>query len=100
MPNSCCANLVDSSLPHVGKLMYAADNLTLRQILQELRNQRSGGSDFSYLSVLAIVLQMVVLVCLLAAFFLGGNDQDSFIRWISTAVLIQLATIATLRFGR
>lgn len=84
----------------VGESQPPADNLTLRQILQELRNQRSGGSDFSYLSMLAIVLQMVALVCLLAAFFLGGSDQDSFVRWISTAVLIQLATIATLKFGR
>ena len=73
---------------------------TLRQILQELRNQRSAVSEFSYLSVLAVVLQMVALVCLLAALLLGRTDEAVFFRWIGAGLLVQLATIATLLFGR
>ncbi|MEE9213169.1 MAG: HAD-IIIA family hydrolase [Phycisphaeraceae bacterium] len=74
--------------------------VTLRQILQELRNQRTSVSEFSYLSVLAIVLQMVALVCLLAALLLGRTEEALFIRWLGAGVLIQLATIAALLFGR
>lgn len=75
-------------------------SLTLRQILQELRNQRTASSDFSYLSVVAIVLQLVVLVCLLAALMLGRDEDALFFRWLGSGLLIQLATIAALLIGR
>ena len=73
---------------------------TLRQILHELRNQRTAGSDFSYIAVVAMVLQMVAAVCLLAALFLGLGDLPSFVRWMLAALLFQLATIAILMFRR
>ena len=74
--------------------------LTLRKILQELRNQRIASSDFSYLSVLAIVLQLVALVCLLAALMLGQDEDSLFFRWLGAGLLIQLATITALLIGR
>ncbi len=67
--------------------------------LAELRNQRSMGDDFSYVKVLAIVLQLVAVVCLLAAVFLGRSEAETFMQWISTAVLFQLGTIAMLLFA-
>lgn len=73
--------------------------LTLRQILQELRNQRTGG-EFSYLRVVAIVLQMIAGLCLLGALWMGAYDGDVFWRWMSTGLLMQGATIAVLLFGR
>lgn len=73
---------------------------TLREILQELRNQRVDGSDFSYTTVLAIVLQMVTAVCLLGALWIGGPDTEVFLRWVSVGLLVQLTTIATLLFNR
>ena len=73
---------------------------TLREILQELRNQRKVGSDFSYTTVFAIVLQMVAAVCLLGALALGGTDTDLFMRWISVGILLELATIVILLLRR
>ena len=72
----------------------------LRQILQELRFQRGQHSDFSYLTVMAIVMQMIALICLLAAFWMGGSNQELFVRWLGTALLTQLAAIAMLMFQR
>lgn len=73
---------------------------TLRLILQELRAQRGGEGEFSYLSILAIVLQLIVVVCLLGGLWMGASDQAVFIRWIGAGLLIQLATIAMLLFDR
>ena len=76
------------------------DSATLRQILQELRNQRVTEGEFSYLKVLAIVLQMVAAVCLLGALWVGGQDTNAFLRFLGTGILLQLATIAMLLFNR
>ncbi len=83
-----------------GAAASAGSDPTLRQILQELRNLRSTESEFSYLSVFAIVLQMIAFVCLLGALAMSGADLDLFIRWISCGLAIQLATIAILLFRR
>ena len=72
---------------------------TLREILQELRNQRSLAKDFSYTTVLAIVVQMVAIVCLIGALLLG-TEAAAFMRWISVAVFLELTTVAILRFRR
>lgn len=73
---------------------------TLRQILQELRSQRKVGGEFTYAGVMAIVLQMVAGVCLLAALLMGAGDNDLFFRWMSCALMLQLATLAMLLFRR
>jgi D,D-heptose 1,7-bisphosphate phosphatase len=74
---------------------------TLRQILQELRAQR-GIREFSYLYVIAIVLQMIAFLSLLGAFWLGNGEGQAaiFFKWLSAGILVQLATIATLLFAR
>lgn len=73
---------------------------TMRQILQELRSQRAAVADFSYLRMFAVVLQMLAFVCLLGALWLGGDSAETFARWISVTIFIQLATIAALLFDR
>lgn len=72
----------------------------LRQILQELRNQRALDSEFSHHHMIAIVLQMVAAVCLLAALWMGGSSLDLFLRWLGVGLMVQLATIAMLLFRR
>jgi len=74
--------------------------ITLRQILQELRRQRPEEADFSHLGVLAIVMQMVAGVCLLGALWMGSADDWQFIRWIGAGLVVQLMTIAILLFRR
>jgi len=73
---------------------------TLRQILQELRSQRKVAGEFTYAGVMAIVLQMVAGVCLLAGLLMGSGDDGLFLRWMACAVLLQLATLAMLLFRK
>lgn len=76
------------------------DSDTLRQILQELRHQRPGQADFSYIKAFAAVLQMIAIICFLGAMFMGREEIGAFERWVFSAILMQLATIATLMFSR
>ncbi len=73
---------------------------TLRQILQELRNRNADEAIFSYHQMIAIVLQMIAVVCLLGALWMGGENLELFIRWLCIAVFVQLATIAMLLFRK
>jgi D-glycero-D-manno-heptose 1,7-bisphosphate phosphatase len=73
---------------------------TLRQILQELRSQRKVTGDFSYITIMAIVLQMVAVVCLMAALLMGAGSNDIFMRWIACAIILQLATLSMLMFRK
>lgn len=77
-----------------------SSDVTLRQILQELRGQRTVQNDFSYVRMVAIVLQIVAVFMLVAGLLLGATDADLFLRWISTAILVQLAAIAMLLLER
>ncbi len=77
-----------------------ADEKTLRLILQELRNQRGTGTEFSYIRIMAIVLQTISGACLLGAFWLGSADSDLFVRLIGSAVVAQLAVIAAILWDR
>jgi len=74
----------------------------LRQILQELRTQRGAApeSQFTHLTVTAMVLQTVAAVCLLGALWMGAGDNDLFQRWGLTALLAQGATVTLLLFTR
>jgi len=76
------------------------DHHLLRQILQELRNQRAVEMDFSYQNMMAIVLQMIAVVCLLGALWMGVANLELFVRWICVGLVMQLATIAMLLFRR
>lgn len=73
---------------------------SLREMLAEMRNQRTMGTEFSYMGVIAIVLQMVAAMCLAGALLLGREDPAAFGMWIQTGILVQLATIAMLQFRR
>lgn len=81
----------------VGK--YTSEHL-LELILIELRGQRGEGKTFSYLNILAIVVQLIAATCLLVALVMGANDPYLFARWLGAGVIIQLATIAILLFAR
>jgi D,D-heptose 1,7-bisphosphate phosphatase len=73
---------------------------TLRQILSELRNQRDSHADFNFLNVLAIILQLMAVVCLLAGLLMGANNDQLFARWIGCGVLLELMTIVVLMFRK
>lgn len=93
---------VFSSGPHEAdpEAIPSTTSGVLRQILQELRLQRAARADFSYLTVLAIVLQMIAIVCLLGALWMGAGDLAQYIRWLGAGLILQLATITTLLFRR
>lgn len=78
----------------------AADEKTLRLILQELRNQRGSGTEFSYTKIMAIVLQTVAGACLLGAFWLGTGDGVLFLKLLGSAIIVQLAVITSLLWER
>lgn len=73
---------------------------TLRLILQELRMQRNATAEFSYLTVVALVLQIIAVICLIGALWMGGAGDGMFLRWMGVAVMAQLSAIATLQFER
>lgn len=77
-----------------------SSDVTLRQILQELRGQRTVQNDFSYVRMIAVVLQIVAVFLLVAGLLLGASDVEIFLRWIATAMLVQLAAIALLLLER
>jgi D-glycero-D-manno-heptose 1,7-bisphosphate phosphatase len=72
----------------------------LRQILHELRAQRGSDSDFAFTRMIAVVLQMIVVLCFVGAFWMSGEDGVLYLRWTTSAILIQMATIAMLLFSR
>ncbi|MBB6430933.1 D-glycero-alpha-D-manno-heptose-1,7-bisphosphate 7-phosphatase [Algisphaera agarilytica] len=74
-------------------------NKTMRLVLQELRMQRGTSGEFQQLGVVAIVIQAVAFICMLGALWMGGGD-GAFLRWISVAIILQLAVIATLLFSK
>lgn len=76
------------------------DDKTLRMILHELRAQRGTDQEFSFLTIIAVALQLVAIVCLLGGLFMGGGDDGLFLRWIGVGVMAQLTSIATLLYGR
>jgi len=89
-----------SPKPQASSLPPSPSLKTLKQILQELRNQRvSGQGDFSYLTVIAIVMQMVVGVCLLGGLWMGAGDFELFMRWVLSGLIVQGATIVLLLFA-
>ncbi len=89
----------NATTPVTGSSPMTAEQ-TLRQILQELRSRRKVGGEFTYAGVMAIVLQMVAGVCLLAGLLMGSGDDGLFLRWMACATLLQLATLAMLLLRR
>jgi len=73
---------------------------TLKLILQELRSQRNGAQEFSFVTIIAVALQLVAIICLLGGLFMGGADDGLFLRWLAVALMAQLIAIATMLYGR
>lgn len=78
----------------------ADDSTVLRQILQELRGQRGGNSDFAYTRMFAVVLQMVAIVCFAWALYVSGDDMTLFLKTLGASLMLQLGTIAMLLYGK
>lgn len=75
-------------------------NRLLQQIVSELRRQRGVGTEFSWMTILAIVLQGCALLCLVAGLWMGAAQPDLFMKWIFSGLIVQGATIAVLLFAR
>lgn len=90
----------DTPKPAAPKPAAAGPEKTLRMILQELRSQRGSSGEFSYLTIIAVVLQLIAIVCLLGALWMGGAELSLFLRWLGVALMAQLGVIATLMFGK
>jgi D-glycero-D-manno-heptose 1,7-bisphosphate phosphatase len=75
-------------------------NALLRQVLQELRSQRATEQEFSYRSIVALVLQFAAVVCLLAALMMGGDSPMLFAKLATAAVLVQLLALGVLLTGK
>ena len=73
---------------------------TLKQILQELRNQRDGGIEFSFVRIIAIIVQLLAVFAVIVAMILGADDMATLIAWLCGAIFLQLGTIALLLFDR
>lgn len=73
---------------------------TLRLILHELRAQRGQDQEFSFLTIIAVALQLVAIICVLGGLFMGGGDDGVFLRWLGVGLVAQLTAIATLQYGR
>ena len=92
--------LPGAGLPGAG-LPGAGAEQTLRQILQELRIQRAAAhGDLSQVGILAVMLQTIAAICLLAGLWLGAGDLHAFVRWIGAGIIIQLGTITLLLVRR
>ncbi len=77
-----------------------ADNKTLRLILHELRAQRGQDHEFSFLTIIAVALQLVAIVCFLGGLFMGSGEDGLFLRWLGAGIMAQLTAITTLVYGR
>ncbi|MFG0249983.1 MAG: HAD-IIIA family hydrolase [Phycisphaeraceae bacterium JB051] len=77
----------------------------LRLIHQELKNQHAHKGEFSWLRMFAAMLQLIAIVCLFAALWLGTGSSaedgsEVFFAMMGTALFTQMATIAMLMFDR
>lgn len=71
----------------------------LRAILSELRQQRAHAHDFSAVQLLALILQMIAIVCLMGGLWMGQSEPQ-ILRWLGGAVVLQLASIGALLLRR
>jgi D-glycero-D-manno-heptose 1,7-bisphosphate phosphatase len=90
------AELTPDAVPPQAERGSSAQLATLRQILQELRNQREVHGEFTYSSTIVLVMLVVSVVCFLAALMLGGQDLGLFFKLMGTTIVILLACIVVL----
>lgn len=72
----------------------------LRQILNQLRHQHTAIKEWSWLGYVAVVLELLAMLCLLAGLTIGDSDLTGLFKWLGTGVLVQLAVVAILLFDR
>ncbi|MEM6554085.1 MAG: hypothetical protein AAF750_18360, partial [Planctomycetota bacterium] len=84
------------------------DEAVLRAILAELRAQRRAGGglagggrrEFDGVTVFALVLQMVAVVCLLGGLLMGAGEVALFVKWLGVGLMAQLASIGLVLYSR
>jgi D,D-heptose 1,7-bisphosphate phosphatase len=67
----------------------------VQELMEELRADRLHRSEFTSLRLLAVVVQLLVLLCVLLG-LLEVRNTEVFLKWMSGALLVQLAVIALL----
>lgn len=67
----------------------------LQELLEELRTDRLQRAEFTALRLLAVVVQLLVLLCVLQG-LLEVRNTEVFLKWMSGAILIQLAVMTLL----
>ncbi|MEE9405439.1 MAG: HAD-IIIA family hydrolase [Algisphaera sp.] len=74
----------------------------VRLILKELRVQRGSSDEVPQLNMVALALQALTGLCLLGALWMGAGDDAfyTFFRWITVTIVLQVAVVATLQFGK
>ncbi len=72
----------------------------LRLILQELRSQRGTTDQTSPATLVAMIVQVIVGVCLLGGLWMGAGNDGLFLRWMLVGLLLQGTTVAILLFAR
>lgn len=75
-------------------------NRLLQQVVSELRRQRGVGTEFSWMTILAIVLQGIAALCLVAGLWMGAAQPDLLFKWMFSGMIVQGATIAMLLMAR
>lgn len=68
----------------------------LKQILSELRSQRVGGSGMAPLHMMAMILQLVAVICLIGGLWMAADNTELFMRWAWCGLMVQLGVIASL----
>ncbi|MCX5659044.1 MAG: HAD family hydrolase [Planctomycetota bacterium] len=73
---------------------------TLREILQEMRNQRDLRDEFSAMRLMTVIVQLLAVVAFLVAIMMGWSNPEVFFRAMTIALFLQLATLSLLLLER
>ncbi|MEQ9460030.1 MAG: hypothetical protein RIG82_03650 [Phycisphaeraceae bacterium] len=79
-----------------GRGEVTAEGRLLKQILGELRSQRVVKTGVSPLHLVAMLLEVVAVVCVIGALWMAAGDSELFWRWAWMGVMVQLGAIVAL----
>ncbi len=107
------AAMAPANAPAPAATQTHADQQLMRQLLHELRQQRTTPQtptaapppvmpprDWTPLSIMGMTLLMIAALCLVGGLIMGANDPESFLRWIAVGIMVQLGAIALLLLRR